>query len=124
MASSNQPGSETLTPRIRPMWPNSAHKQEQCSPCLPGTRASRPFIKSAILVGELVAIDPKVTRSQRGESTVQSWRCALRSAIVLLLCFCAIPSTTFGQKNVTILNTFPGDKGPGTKVLPDNVGGV
>src|SRR5262245_58143605 len=30
----------------------------------------------------------------------------------------------FGQKNLTILNAFPGDKGPGTKALPDNVGGV
>jgi hypothetical protein len=48
----------------------------------------------------------------------------LRSTIALLLFLFAIPSATFGQKNVTVLNAFPGDKGPGTKVLPDNVGGV
>lgn len=42
---------------------------------------------------------------------------------VILLCF-TVPGTAFGQKNLTIVNTFPGDKGPGTKVLPDNVGGV
>ena len=35
-----------------------------------------------------------------------------------------MPGATFGQKNLTILNAFPGDKGPGTKALPDNVGGV
>jgi hypothetical protein len=35
-----------------------------------------------------------------------------------------MPGAAFGQKNLTILNAFPGDKGPGTKALPDNVGGV
>ncbi|MBI1310158.1 hypothetical protein GC176_02535 [bacterium] len=29
-----------------------------------------------------------------------------------------------GQKNLTVLKGFAGDKGPGTKALPDNVGGV
>jgi hypothetical protein len=41
-----------------------------------------------------------------------------------LVLLCAMPGAAFGQTNLTVLNTFPGDKGPGTKALPDNVGGV
>src|SRR5262249_45612947 len=41
-----------------------------------------------------------------------------------VICLYALPTAAFGQKNLTVLNTFPGDRGPGTKVLPDNVGGV
>lgn len=48
----------------------------------------------------------------------------MRSSIALLALVCATPSAAFGQKNLAILNTFPGDRGPGTKALPDNVGGV
>ena len=48
----------------------------------------------------------------------------MRSSITFLVLLCAMPGAAFGQKNLTILNAFPGDQGPGTKVLPDNVGGV
>lgn len=47
----------------------------------------------------------------------------MKSTVALLL-FLAVPDTAFGQQNLTVLTTFPGDKGPGTKALPDNVGGV
>lgn len=47
----------------------------------------------------------------------------MRSFITLVLLF-ALPGAAFGQKNLSVLSTFPGDKGPGTKALPDNVGGV
>jgi hypothetical protein len=44
--------------------------------------------------------------------------------VLFLILQGAMPCAAFGQKNLTVLNGFPGDKGPGTKVLPDNVGGV
>jgi hypothetical protein len=37
---------------------------------------------------------------------------------------CGLAGTAWSEKNLTVVHSFPGDKGPGTKVLPDNVGGV
>ena len=48
----------------------------------------------------------------------------MRSSVTLFVLLFTLPGAALGQKNLTVLNTFPGDKGPGTKVLPDNVGGV
>ena len=48
----------------------------------------------------------------------------MRPSLIFLVVVCAVPGAAFGQENLTILNAFRGDKGPGTKALPDNVGGV
>jgi len=42
---------------------------------------------------------------------------------IVLMFFIATPAV-FAQHSLTVITTFPGDKGPGTKELPDNVGGV
>src|SRR5580700_2388886 len=73
---------------------------------------------------EEVGSDGYSAHSQEFSQCPRIRRSSLMSSITLLVLVCAMPGAAFGQKNLTVLNAFPGDKGPGTKALPDNVGGV